>query len=97
MEAWWITALGTLAGICTTGSLVPQVTKCWREGDTQAVSLRMYLVLTTGFVLWIVYGAIITSWPIIIFNSISLGLGLVMLWLKIRGGKSDARPVSRPA
>jgi uncharacterized protein with PQ loop repeat len=42
---WWITVLGSAAGLCTVGSFVPQVVKAWREGDTNAISLRMYLVL----------------------------------------------------
>ncbi len=34
MSGWWVTALGTVAGLLTTGSFVPQVVKAWREGDT---------------------------------------------------------------
>ena len=62
---WWITVLGAAAGLCTVGSFVPQVVKAWREGDTRALSLRMYLALTVGFVLWLGYGLLIGSWPMI--------------------------------
>ena len=74
MNGWWITILGTAAGLLTTGSFVPQVVKAWREGDTGALSLRMYLVLTAAFVLWLAYGVVIGSWPVIVFNVCNLVL-----------------------
>ena len=87
MSGWWITILGTAAGLLTTGSFVPQALKAWREGDTGALSLRMYLVLTAAFVLWLGYGLMIRSWPIIIFNACNLLLSAAILWLKLRHGK----------
>jgi MtN3 and saliva related transmembrane protein len=90
MSEWPVTFLGMAAGLCTTGSLVPQVLKTLRERDTSAISLRMYLVLIVGFVLWIAYGLIIASWPVVIFNGISLVLGGVMVWLKRQGGRTDS-------
>ena len=35
---------------------MPQVLKIWREGDTNAISLRMYVMRVAGFVLWLAYG-----------------------------------------
>jgi MtN3 and saliva related transmembrane protein len=89
MSAWWVTALGTVAGLCTTGSFVPQVVKVWREGDTRAISLRMYVVLTAGFVLWLGYGLTLGSWPIVAFNAANLVLSAVILRLKLREGRND--------
>ena len=88
MSGWWITVLGTAAGLCTTGSFVPQVVKAWREGDTNAISLRMYLMRDAGFVLWLAYGLALGSAPLIIFNILNLLLGGTILALKLRG---DAR------
>ena len=87
MGGWWITVLGTAAGLCTVGSFVPQVVKAWREGDTNAISLRMYLVLVAGFVLWLGYGLMITSWPIVLVNVGNLVLSAAILWLKLRDSK----------
>ena len=87
MGGWWITVLGTAAGLCTVGSFVPQVVKAWREGDTNAISLRMYLVLVAGFVLWLGYGLLIGSWPIILVNAGNLVLSAAILWLKLRDSK----------
>jgi MtN3 and saliva related transmembrane protein len=92
MSEWWIVILGTVAGLCTTGSFLPQVLKAWHEGDTSAISLRMYLVLTAGFVLWLGYGLMITSWPIIVFNAGNLVLSAAILRLKLRDRKVGDRP-----
>ena len=87
MNEWWITILGTAAGLLTTGSFVPQVVKAWREGDTNALSLRMYLVMTAAFALWLGYGVVIGSWPVIVFNVCNLALSAAILRLKLRDGK----------
>ena len=89
MGGWWITVLGAAAGLCTVGSFVPQVVKAWREGDTNAISLRMYLVLVAAFVLWLGYGVLIGSWPIMLVNVANLVLSAAILWLKLRDSKGS--------
>ena len=91
MSEWWITVLGMVAGLLTTGSFVPQVVKAWREGDTNALSLRMYLVMTGAFMLWLGYGLLIGSWPVVAFNVCNLALGAAILWLKLRDGRRAGR------
>src|SRR4051794_41058973 len=93
MGEWWIPVLGTVAGLCTTGSFVPQVVKAWREGDTNAISLCIYLVLVAGFVLWLGYGPLVGSWPIILVNTGNLVLSAVILRLKLRDRGGHAAPV----
>src|SRR3954451_11601554 len=82
MQAWLPTLLGLVAGCCSTAAFVPQVLKIWREGDTRAISLRMYVVLTAGFVLWLGYGLTLGSWPIIAFNAADPCLGAAMIELR---------------
>ena len=53
MEHRLPTVLGSIAGLLSTSSFVPQVMKAIREGDTAAISKRMYMVTVTAFVLWI--------------------------------------------
>src|SRR6478609_1897318 len=64
MQTWWLTTLGLVAGLCTSLSFVPQVLKAWREGDTEAISKRMYVASLIAYGLWIVHGLMITSVPI---------------------------------
>jgi MtN3 and saliva related transmembrane protein len=87
MEGWLPTILGTAAGLLSTSSFVPQVIKAWREGNTEAISKRMYVVTVSAFVLWTIYGFVIGSLPIIIFNLLSLGLSATILILKLRNVK----------
>jgi MtN3 and saliva related transmembrane protein len=81
---WLPSAVGVIAGLCSTASFTPQVLKVWRDPDTKAISLRMYLVTVTAFALWIGYGIMIGSWPIMIFNTLSLVLSGLILFVKIR-------------
>ncbi len=76
--------IGTIAGLCTVTSFMPQLIKAWRLNDTEAISKKMYMVTVTGFSLWIAYGLMIGSLPILIFNAISLVLSGAILTLKLR-------------
>lgn len=76
--------VGTVAGIASTSSFIPQVVKAWRQGDTEAISKRMYVITVTAFSLWIAYGVMIGSVPIIVFNILSLVLSGTILALKLR-------------
>ena len=92
--------IGFVAGILSITSFAPQVYKAWREG-TQSISLRMYLVLVAGFVLWLGYGLLIGSWPIMLVNAANLVLSAAILRLKLRDGKGTdpgrvAAVVGRP-
>jgi MtN3 and saliva related transmembrane protein len=92
MEEWLPTILGTAAGLLSTSSFVPQVLKAWRQGNTEAISKRMYIVTVTAFVLWTVYGFVIGSLPIVVFNLLSLALSATILVLKLRStGMAKAR------
>ncbi len=82
--------IGVIAGLCSTSSFVPQVVKAWREGNTEAISKRMYIVTVSAFTLWIVYGVMIESWPIIAFNAASLALSGAILVLKVRTSRKPA-------
>jgi MtN3 and saliva related transmembrane protein len=98
MNSWLPTILATVAGILSTASFVPQVLKAWKERDTAAISKRMYMVTVTAFILWSAYGFMIGSWPLIVFNLLSLCLSGSILFLKIRNDRREARnPGASPA
>jgi MtN3 and saliva related transmembrane protein len=94
MSAYLPEIIGTVAGLCSTSSFVPQVIKAWRASDTEAISKRMYVITVTAFSLWIVYGVLIGSVPIVVFNSASLALSGTILFLKVRRRSALAK---RPA
>ena len=76
--------IGTAAALCSMASFTPQILKIWRERDASSISLRMYVVTVTGFSLWIAYGVLSQSWPVIGANTVCLLLSAVILGLKWR-------------
>ena len=78
--------MGYLAGLLSAVSLLPQVSKTIREKRTRDISLGMYLIFSTAMALWLVYGVLISSWPMMISNSFTLALALTVVVLKIKHG-----------
>jgi MtN3 and saliva related transmembrane protein len=76
--------VGTAAALCSMASFTPQIAKIIRERDASSVSLRMYVVTVTGFSLWVAYGVLTKSWPVVGANSVCLVLSAVILFLKWR-------------
>ena len=81
-----VSLLGIAAAICTTVSFVPQVLKTIKTGQTKDISLSMYLIFTTGIVLWLIYGIMIRDLPIILANTVTVVLTSIVVVLKIRNG-----------
>ena len=96
MQGWLPTIVGMVAGCCSTLAFVPQVLKIRREGDTRAISTRMYVLRDAGFVLWLAYSLALGSVPLIVFNVASLLLGGTVLALKLRGKAGRDRTSGRP-
>ena len=80
----WTQIIGLTAGVFTATSLVPQVVKTIKEKKAEDVSLVMLIVLGTGIALWIVYGIKRNDLPIIVTNSFSLLVNIVMVMLRIK-------------
>ncbi|HAG50318.1 MAG: hypothetical protein A2X87_05260 [Deltaproteobacteria bacterium GWC2_42_51] len=78
------TLLGFFGGILTTISFLPQVIKTWKTRSTSDVSLWMFLLLCIGIIIWIIYGFLINSLPVIFANLISFILTSIILVFKIR-------------
>ncbi len=79
--------LGFLAGSCTTLAVIPQLYKSWKHGEAKQVSMKMYLVLLTGLLLWFFYGVGINDYPIMIFNGLAFCLNLSMLYFILKSRK----------
>lgn len=91
-----VNVVGTLAGFCSMASFLPQILKIWRDRDASGVSLRMFAVTVTAFVLWTTFGALQGSWPIMLSNGVCLVLAtiIVALRLKFKDGAADAQKAS---
>ena len=73
-----------LAAVLTTVAFIPQVYKVWQTKSVSGLSLTMYLIFFSGVFLWLVYGLIINSLPMILGNSITLLLTSIILYFLIK-------------
>jgi len=79
-----VTIIGLVAAALTTWSFLPQVIKTIRTKKTEDISLAMFLVLSVGLFIWLVYGLLIKDLPLIIANLISFILTAIILFFKIK-------------
>ena len=77
------TCVGFLAGLLATAANVPQVKKTYRSRSGEGLSFRMLVVLASGLALWIAYGAMSRSMPVIVANVAGLALVLALIAMKL--------------
>jgi MtN3 and saliva related transmembrane protein len=82
MSEW----VGYAAAFLTTACYIPQIWHVLRERKAAGISLPAYLVLFLGIALWMTYGILIASWPIILANGITLPLLFTIIVMKLRLG-----------
>jgi len=88
MYIFHIRLIGLIAGFCTTISLLPQIMKMLRTKHARDVSMVMYVVLVIGVVCWLVYGIFLKEIPLILANSVTLMLCLIIIGMKAVYGKN---------
>jgi MtN3 and saliva related transmembrane protein len=76
--------IGYIAATLTTASFIPQVVHTFKSKDVHGISGVMYSAFTLGIVLWLIYGVLISAWPIVIANGVTLLLAGSILAMKIR-------------
>jgi len=81
-----VSAIGFLAGFFATAAFVPQVVRAWQTRSTRDLSLIAIVAFSTGVSLWIAYGVLIHSLPVIVWNVVTLALNLAILAAKLRHG-----------
>ena len=86
-----IEIFGFTAAILTSMSYLPQAVMIIRTGVTTGISLLMYGMLTSGKVLWLSYGVLVTSWPLILSQTFTLFLASIILGLTLRNHLSAAK------
>lgn len=79
--------LGYLAAITTTACFLPQAVSVIRTRNTAAISLWMYILFVVGLVMWLSYGLLLGSLPIILANTFTLGQAAVILYFKATEGR----------
>lgn len=80
----YVTLIGSIAAFCTTISFLPQVLKVYRTKHTRDLSLPMYVLFLFGVMMWLHYGFLTDSLPIIIANAVTFFLCGYIIWMKIK-------------
>lgn len=83
MAADLVEWLGLLAGCLTTVSFLPQVWLVWRKRSASDISLGMYLLMCSGVAMWLGYGLLIHSRPVVLANGLTLLLSGAVLVMKL--------------
>jgi MtN3 and saliva related transmembrane protein len=83
----YLELLGYLAGILTTFSASPQLYYSYTTKDVKSLNLTFMGMLIAGLALWAIYGMVIKSLPIIIFNAIGVTLWIPLYWMKLMDNK----------
>ncbi len=85
----FVTIVGLIASIFTGISLIPQLVKIIKEKKAEAISLGMLAVLFVGLCGWVYYGILKEDWIIIISNSFSLLVNIMICIFSIKYKKKE--------
>lgn len=75
--------IGYIAAALTTISFLPQLIQVLRTKKTKDINLYMYIVFVVGVAIWVVYGFLSHSMPIIIANIFTFVFSGIILTFKI--------------
>ena len=78
-----VTIVSLFAATLSMISYVPQAWNIIRSRNTDAISLRMYVITVTGFATWLLYGILKGQWAIITQNVVCLSLSAFILTMKL--------------
>jgi MtN3 and saliva related transmembrane protein len=81
-----IDLVGYVAATLTTVAFLPQVVRVWRSKSTKDLALPTLLSFIAGVAIWLIYGLLVTSAPIIAANAVTLVLNLIILRFKFKYG-----------
>lgn len=84
MDKHIVEFIGLTAGSLTTISFLPQVIKTWKSRSAKDLSLVMFSLFCFGIFLWLIYGLLINSLPVILSNIFTLILSSTILFFKLK-------------
>jgi MtN3 and saliva related transmembrane protein len=82
--------LGFLAGILTSGAVIPQLLKTYRTKHARDLSIWQLVLLNFGMLLWLLYGISLQDFPLIVANGFSIVCYSALILLKLRYTAKDA-------
>ena len=80
----WIEIVGHSGAFLSSITFIPQVYKVWQTKSVGDLSLAMMVIVFVSTVFWLVYGAALGLWPVILCNSIISVLSLALIYFKLK-------------
>ncbi len=76
--------IGFIAGFLSAISLVPQLIKSYRSRSLNDVSLPALLIIASATGMWMLYGFLISSLPLIVTDGFLFMVAVALVFLKIK-------------
>ncbi len=74
------TAIGLCAAFLTSIAFIPQTVRNFRSKNVGDLSFTTFGTFTAGVVMWLAYGLMIGSLPVILANTFTLAVAVLNLW-----------------
>jgi MtN3 and saliva related transmembrane protein len=94
MQQHTIDFIGYVAATCTTLSFLPQLVRVLRLRSAREISLGMFLIFSIGTALWLTYGLLAHSKPVVAANAVTFVLAISILVLKLRFDRNALKEVT---
>ncbi len=82
----YVTVIGLVAAACTTIAFIPQIYQVYRTRHTRDLALPTFIIFAIGIFLWLIYGILLGSLPVILANTATLVMCIYVIIMKIRCG-----------
>lgn len=76
--------IGFTAGLLIAISMIPQLLKSSKTKKVEDISFWMLFIIMLGTALWVIYGILIMSFPIIAMDGIGFLVNLSLIFMKIK-------------
>jgi uncharacterized protein with PQ loop repeat len=87
--------VGLIAGFGTTFAALPDLISMLRRRSTAGMNPRMASILGVFQILWVYYGLLIASRPVIVWNVIAVVINLFTVYSHRRFARKEAEQASR--
>lgn len=79
----WVTIFGYTAAICMIFGYLPQAIATIRTRDTDGIAMPTFLMMGLGSLFFVLQGALMQNWPLVITNVITLMCSAIVFGIKI--------------
>jgi len=92
MKTFNFEIIGYIAAFFGTILMLPQAYKTYQTKHVKDISLVMLFIYIVNCILWGIYGAYLSSVPMLLCNGIALVIGLLLITMKIAYSRDQEKP-----